>query len=267
MFSVVIPAYNCGLTIKRVLDSVENQTRFDLIEEIIVVNDGSTDKTDQAVTEYIHTHPHMPFKYLKHKHRGVSYTRNKGIRAACAEWIALLDADNLWMAQKLERQAQVLKKYPHICFLGAQAPLKLFFRELHGLCKLTAHDICIRSCPPTPSVVFQKTAGEKLGLFNECRQYGEDGQFFQRFLLYDSYYILAENLVQLSIQKKYFGESGLTSNFKKCREGRDLNIRDLYQMGLISKFYMGFMLLFSRIKYYRRRLIYFGNKCAAKAEK
>lgn len=57
MFSVEIPAYNCGLTIKRVFDSVENQTRFDLIEEIIVVNDGSTGKPDQAVTEYIHTHP------------------------------------------------------------------------------------------------------------------------------------------------------------------------------------------------------------------
>ena len=264
MFSVVIPACNCEQTIGRVLDSVKNQTRFDLIKEIIVINDGSSDRTGRIISAYISSHPWMPFIYLKHRRHGVSYTRNRGIRAASAEWIALLDADDIWMEQKLERQAQVLKDNPHICFLGAQAPLKSFLRKRYGLCKMTARDICIRSCPPTPSVVFRKTAGEKLGLFDEHRQYGEDGQFFQRFLLYDSYYILAEDLVRISIQKRYFGERGLTSHMKKCCEGRERNIRELYKLGLISRNYMIWMLLFSRIKYVRRRLIYFMDICRVK---
>lgn len=261
MFSVVIPAYNCERTIKRVLDSVKDQTRFDLIEEMIVINDGSSDRTDKIISEYISGHPWMPFIYLKHRHHGVSYTRNRGIRAASAQWIALLDADDIWMEQKLERQAQVLKSNPHIYFLGAQAPLRVFLRRRHGVCRMTARDVCIRSCPSTSSVVFQRAAGERLGLFRERRQYGEDHQFFQRFLLYDSYYILAENLVRISIQKRYFGESGLTSNLKKCCEGREKNIRELYQMGLIGRCYMILMLAFSRMKYVRRRLIRFADEC------
>ena len=53
MFSVIIPVYNCEKTIKKVLDSVLNQTRFDLVEDIIIVNDGSTDMSDCIIKQYI----------------------------------------------------------------------------------------------------------------------------------------------------------------------------------------------------------------------
>ncbi len=260
MFSVVIPAYNCEKTITQVLDSVKNQTRFDLIEEIIVVDDGSLDQTARIVTDYISAHPSMPFLYLQHEHRGVSYTRNRGVRAAKAEWIALLDADDVWMAHKLERQSQIIAEHGHIYFLGAHAPLRTWLRRRHGLCKMTARDICIRNCATTPSVVFRKAVGEKLGLFDENRQYYEDNQFFQRFLLYDSYYVLAEKLVGISIQKKYFGESGLTSHLKECHQGRNANVKELYQMHLISRPFLIFILLFNQIKYCRRRIIWFVSK-------
>ena len=95
MFSVIIPVYNCEKTIRQVLDSVRRQTRFDLVEEIIVINDGSLDRTGEVVADYISSHPAMKIQYLRHKNHGVSYTRNRGIRAAKAEWIALLDGDTL----------------------------------------------------------------------------------------------------------------------------------------------------------------------------
>ena len=82
MFSVIIPVYNCEKTIKQVLDSVRLQTRFDLVEEIIVLNDGSTDQTDKVIADYIFSNPAMPILYFRHKNHGVSYTRNRGIRAA-----------------------------------------------------------------------------------------------------------------------------------------------------------------------------------------
>ena len=100
MFSVIIPAYNCEKTIRQVLDSVRRQTRFDLVEEIIVLNDGSTDQTGKIITDYISSHPTMPILYLHHKNHGVSYTRNRGIHAAKAEWIAWLDGDDVWLEQK-----------------------------------------------------------------------------------------------------------------------------------------------------------------------
>ncbi len=263
MFSVVIPVYNCEKTIERVLDSIKDQTRFDLIEEIIVLNDGSTDRTDQIITDYLSRHPALPIIYLKHPDRGVSYSRNRGIRAAKAEWIALLDADDVWVGHKLERQAQIIREHADICFLGAQAPLKILLRKRRGLCRLTAREICIRNLPPTPSVVFKRSVGERLGLFDENRQHCEDGHFFQRFLLLDSYYVLAEKLVQVSIQKRYFGESGLTSDMNMCRKGRNANIRELCAMGLISRPYMLAMLLLNQIKYPRRLLIRFIDRCIA----
>ncbi len=267
MFSVVIPVYNCQETIERVLDSVKDQTRFDLIEEIIVLNDGSSDGTDTVITGYLSRHPALPILYLKHQNHGVSYTRNRGIRAAKAEWIALLDADDVWVENKLERQAQIIREHDDICFLGAQAPLKILLRKRHGLCKMTAREICIRNLPPTPSVIFKRSVGERLGLFDERRQYGEDGHFYQRFLLCDSYYILAEELVHLSIQKRYFAESGLTSNMDMCRKGRNANIRELHGMGLISRPYMFAMLLLNQIKYPRRLLIRFIDRCIAEVKK
>ena len=261
MFSVIIPVYNCEKTIRQVLDSVRRQTRFDLVEEIIVINDGSLDRTGEVVADYISSHPAMKIQYLRHKNHGVSYTRNRGIRAAKAEWIALLDGDDIWLEQKLERQAQVLAAHPEICFLGAAEPLKILLRKRHGLCKLSARDICLRSCTPTPSVVFKKSAGEALGLFDETRQFGEDTQFCQRFLFNDGYYVLAEKLVQISIQKRYYGENGLSSHIRECSKGRDKNIKELYRMGLISKSFMAAMLLFSQIKFLRRWLIWSCHRC------
>lgn len=263
MFSVIIPVYNCEKTVRQVLDSVRMQTRFDLVEEIIVLNDGSTDRTGKIIEDYISGNPAMPIRYFQHKNHGVSYTRNRGIHAAKAEWIALLDGDDVWLEQKLERQAQILAEHPEICFMGAAEPLKILFKRRHGLCKMTAADICLRSCMPTPTVVFKKSAGEVLGLFDENRQFGEDIQFYQRFLLYDSYYILAEKLVRISIQKKYFGESGLSSNIVKCSKSRDKNIKELYDMGLISKPFLTAMLLFSQIKLCRRWLIWSAHRCIA----
>lgn len=184
MFSVVIPVYNCEKTIERVLDSIKDQTRFDLIEEIIVLNDGSTDRTDQIITDYLSRHPALPIIYLKHPDRGVSYSRNRGIRAAKAEWIALLDADDVWVGHKLERQAQIIREHADICFLGAQAPLKILLRKRRGLCRLTA-------------------------------------------------------------------------------QGRNANIRELCAMGLISRPYMLAMLLLNQIKYPRRLLIRFIDRCIA----
>ena len=69
MFSVVIPAYNKEKTISKVLDSVRCQTRIDLIDEIIIVNDGSTDRTEQVVHNYRKNHPmnKEKLKYSKSK--------------------------------------------------------------------------------------------------------------------------------------------------------------------------------------------------------
>lgn len=169
MFSVVIPAYNAEKTIIAAIDSVLAQTRCDLIEEVIVVNDGSTDGTDRVMHELLKRPTPFPIRYFSQVNHGVSYSRNFAIRKAKAPWIALLDADDMWRANKLERQFEVIKSEPSIrllatqgCSRGKPSPKRVLFRPLKGLKKLDARTLCIRSFFITPSVVFHRETGLKL---------------------------------------------------------------------------------------------------------
>lgn len=101
--SVVIPAYNYGYFIGEAIDSVLNQTCKDL--EIIVVNDGSTDSTEDVVRAY-----HGRVIYVKQVNQGVSSARNHGISLSNGKYVAFLDADDLWLPEKLERSVAYLEK-------------------------------------------------------------------------------------------------------------------------------------------------------------
>lgn len=254
MFSVVIPAYNCAETICQVLDSVRTQTRWDLIEEIILINDGSTDDTRAQIEKYISMHPEMPILYVEQENKGASVARNRAIRMAKAEWIALLDADDLWVSHKIEIQYRLLQENDQIVFLGAYVPLKFWWKKHTGLYKLNAKELCVRNMPTTPSVVFRKDVGIAHGLFNENMHFCEDINFFQKFLLNDSYYVLAEKLVEVSYAKQYFAQRGLSSELYKMHKGRNRNVRELYRMGLISGTYMYVMLAVNGLKFARRYL-------------
>ena len=254
MFTVVIPAYNCENTILRTLKSVINQTRFDLIDAIIVIDDGSIDKTGEIVKKFQDEFS-VKINYVKQDNHGVSFSRNRGIRMAQSSWIALLDSDDEWLSNKIERQHEIIEQIKDIKFLGSQYPLKILFKKRQGLVKLNAKELCIRSMPPTPSVVFERETGVKLGLFDEKMQYSEDMEFFQKFLLLDSYYVLAEKLINIDTGKKFHGQSGLSSCYIAMHKGRNANVEKMYNMGLISKTYMFFILAFNELKLIRRVLI------------
>lgn len=103
LISVVIPAYNCERFIGKTLDSVLNQTYENL--EAIVVNDCSTDLTEEIVKQYAEKDKRV--RYLKNaKNCGVSYSRNLGVRQATGEWIALVDSDDYWQREKLTQQME-----------------------------------------------------------------------------------------------------------------------------------------------------------------
>lgn len=101
--SVIIPTFNRASLLPRALHSVLNQTRSP--DEIIVVDDGSTDNTrDQIADQFPQIH------YVYQKNQGVSAARNRGIQAAAHQWIAFLDSDDEWCPEKLERQWEALRK-------------------------------------------------------------------------------------------------------------------------------------------------------------
>ena len=100
--SVIIPVYNRYNLIDRAIKSVLEQTRRP--DEIIVIDDGSTDGTDKII---INSYPDIIL--LKQKNRGVSYARNNGIKNAKGTWITLLDSDDEWLPEKLEKQLMTLQ--------------------------------------------------------------------------------------------------------------------------------------------------------------
>lgn len=255
MFSVVLPAYNCEDTIITVIKSILQQTRFDLIDEIIVINDGSTDNTGNVIKEFIDKNVNTKVIYIEQDNHGVSYTRNRAIKMARAEWIALIDSDDVWLPNKIEHQVYYLNQNSNIVFMGADANLRFLFFHKKGLYNISPRELCIRYTPDTSSIIFKRKIGIELGLFNEGMKYCEDINFFQRFLLKKSYYVLCEKLVEIAIGKEYFGQSGLSSNLYKMHMGRKQNTKELYEMGLISKGYALLTQFCNELKYLRRCLL------------
>lgn len=106
IISVVIPAYNAAHTILETIDSVLQQTFTDF--ELIVINDGSTDQT----VELLEKIQDLRLKVFSYSNGGLPVARNRGIARASGDYIAFLDADDLWTADKLELQFAALQTYP-----------------------------------------------------------------------------------------------------------------------------------------------------------
>jgi GT2 family glycosyltransferase len=101
--SVIIPAYNGERYIRAAIASVQAQTLG--VSEIIVVDDGSCDRTPEIARA-------LGVTVLQETHRGVCATRNAGIRAAASDWIGFLDQDDIWDPRKIECQWAAVQRHP-----------------------------------------------------------------------------------------------------------------------------------------------------------
>lgn len=99
--SVVIPAYNAEKYVSRAIDSVLKQTHP--ADEIIVVDDGSTDNTADIVQGY-----GEKVRYIRQENAGAGAARNRGIEESTCQWIAFLDSDDEWLADNLKLLADVV---------------------------------------------------------------------------------------------------------------------------------------------------------------
>ncbi len=107
--SAVIPAYNAAKYVERAIESVLAQTRK--ADEIIVVDDGSTDNTADVVRQF-----GDKVKFIRQENAGASVARNTGIEAATSEWISFLDADDEWLPEKLKLQTEHLQRNPDLAW-------------------------------------------------------------------------------------------------------------------------------------------------------
>ncbi len=110
LVSVLMPAYNVAAYIAEAIESALYQTWQPV--EVIVVDDGSTDETSSAARRYV-----PPVRLFGQPHAGIGAGRNRALEEARGEYIAMLDADDYWPPEKLERQMAVLASQPDVDFV------------------------------------------------------------------------------------------------------------------------------------------------------
>lgn len=112
--SIVIPCYNCEQTIEKTLESIRNQTVNPF--EIILVDDGSTDKTYNKIMELKNRRSDGNLFVFHQTNQGASAARNFGIQKSTGEWIAFCDSDDVWEKNKIQTIIDYLKKNRTIVF-------------------------------------------------------------------------------------------------------------------------------------------------------
>jgi glycosyltransferase involved in cell wall biosynthesis len=176
--SVVIPTYNRKSLLSRALASVYKQTIMP--EELIVVDDGSTDGTEQMIKDNF---PNARYHYQLNQ--GVSAARNKGIELSNSSWVAFLDSDDEWKPRKLEKQMAALQSSSEkICHTnevwirnGEYVNQKKKHRKYGG----HIYKKCLPLCRISPSaVLIHHSIFEDIGIFDDSLPACEDYDLWLR---------------------------------------------------------------------------------------
>ena len=107
--SIIVPAYNDDPFLDETLASVQRQTYREF--EVIIVDDGSTDRTSEIARGFVEKDAR--FTLLRQKNAGTAAACNTALKQTRGEWIALLGADDVWLPEKLAAQLDLLKQEPH----------------------------------------------------------------------------------------------------------------------------------------------------------
>jgi glycosyltransferase involved in cell wall biosynthesis len=175
ILTIITPCYNSEATLEATLQSVLNQNFNDW--EVIIVNDGSTDATEQIAIKW--TEKDQRFKYFAKKNEGLGKSRNYGIEKAQGKYILPLDSDNLLEKDFCRKAIEVFKNYPNIDVVHGYAE---YFGEKDGLWKIDDFDLqkmlihnYIDAC-----AIFKKEIWKKVGGYDENMPYQghEDWEFW-----------------------------------------------------------------------------------------
>lgn len=182
LISVIIPTHNRLGMVLRAVDSVLDQSYKNL--ELIVVDDGSTDKT----ADYIPRYEDSRLKYVYQKNQGVSKARNLGVAQAHADWICFLDSDDVWRRHKLSEQLRFHDQNRQ--FLISQTD-DVWIRNSVRVNKMKIHDTragdifeaslrrCLICCS---SVMIKKSLFDDVGGFDETLVTCEDYDLWLKIL-------------------------------------------------------------------------------------
>lgn len=245
--------YNAENTIATCINSVLNQTYKGEIE-IIIINDGSKDNSKLIVEELINNKlKNIDIKLINKNNGGVSTARNAGLALAKGKYIALLDSDDEWLSEKLEKQLKVFSDDRGISFIGGLIYKPTIIKQ--EIIEITVSKLIFKNYFQPSTVMFKKEVVDKVGFFDESQKYAEEGNYFMRIAKLFKCVLLNEQLVNYGQGKVGFGVSGLSANLKEMEKGELRNLKFAYQQNYISFFTYFIAINFSILKYIRRILI------------
>jgi len=255
--SVVIPCYNCATTIENAVRSVLDQTVP--VAEIILVDDGSTDNTADALRRLSSTHALVRIITL-HRNAGPSTARNTGWDNSNGEWVAFLDSDDAWHPRKIEIQTKAILMFPGLSIIGHGCEVgsleqdwsdlssvdgSFLAKQTHTVGKLRL----IASNPwPTPSVMIRRTITQR---FDPDMKRAEDYLLWSRIVMGGGTGVRI-NLNLVRLYKAKFGDAGLSANLHASEVAELEAIRRLQRTGLINPVQAYAWQVYSFIKYLRR---------------
>ena len=224
--SVIIPTYNRAPVLERAIGSVLGQSFRNF--ELIVVDDGSTDGTQDVLNSLGREHS---FHCIRQINQGVSAARNHGIRVARGKWLAFLDSDDEWLPQKLEFQLEKSLE-------DSQCPLihgeEIWIRDGVRVNPMKKHqkkggDVfkdAVRLCCISPStVMLKKDLIAEVGFFREDFPVCEDYDLWLRILSHHKVSFVNKFLI-----KKYGGhEDQLSRKYRAMDYWRILSLHSVLQ--------------------------------------
>lgn len=227
LVSVIIPTYNRADLVRRAIQSVLDQTYKNL--EVIVVDDASTDDTEEIVKGFSDQGIH----YFRHEqNKGGGAARNTGIKASRGEYIAFLDSDCEWLPEKIEKQLNILRNSStKLGAVGAgtsryhgneSCPAEVRvphgeFGDIHG--KLLAGEVMPGTAGwpgSTSTILIKRQCFQKAGLFDELLECGQEFELFIRIAEHFHFDAIPESLVKFNLDAPH----RITSNINAQVNGR-----------------------------------------------
>lgn len=192
--SVVIPSFNMARFVRDAVESALNQTYTDF--ELIVVDDGSNDDTEHILQPY-----RGRICYFKQANSGVSAARNRGIELARGQYVAFLDADDLWLPDKLELQMQAFDRQKDLALVACgysvrRSDGKTVMRNVVRKNYPTRTELfkALSICQLIPGcasgVMIKKKCFSEVGVFDTTLMMGEDWDMWLRVISqYGAYFV------------------------------------------------------------------------------
>lgn len=202
--SVIIPTYNREKLIIETISSVQSQTYSNI--EILVIDDGSSDNTNQVLSSFIKSR-HV--KYIFQENKGLSAARNEGIRQSTGEFVAFLDSDDLFLPDKIKSQVKFFNSYPDISIVHCD------FEKFDDVGNLGIRDTSYfqesiypnilwhwKMLMATSCVMLRRTILDHLGGFDENLSWAEDLDLWARFARYYMYGHIPHVLVKIRVHEE-----------------------------------------------------------------